>query len=96
LEWHNSFVRSYCVEQLGNVGKDAAAAIPHLLRLLEDGGEQPLIPACGVEGRSALIESLVKIGAEDERVVSRLRAIAQDPSDCRSGVAEKALKFDWG
>jgi hypothetical protein len=42
-----------------------------------------------VEGRSALIESLVKIAPEDERVISRLRAIAQDPDDHRRGVAGK-------
>lgn len=92
VEWDNGIVQSSTCEALGFIGKDAAAAVPHMLRVLEYGGGQPNQPTCGAEAFSELLEALVKIAPEDENVINRIRAIAQDGNDGRCLVAIRALK----
>jgi len=93
LEWDNGWVQHCCIVLLGNVGKAADTAIPHLLQLLENGGGQPSADFYGAEERSDAMDLLVRLAPEDERVVSRIRAIAQDPNDIRCGAAVKSLEL---
>lgn len=90
---HPLTVQNCCVEALGGIGKDASAAIPYLLEIIDKGGGQPIRPTCGGEPYSNVLEALVKIGAENESVVSRVSAIGADEHDSRRSCAIKALKI---